>query len=177
MLRLLKLALFTITIVFSTLKGQAQDFEFTQNKIEAVYIYNFIKFTNWPHTSENFVIAVVGKDGLTDHLKELSQNKTANGRPIEVKELEPGKFDAAVDLVFVENVNTRNIEELMKQYRDNQTMIFTHDPEGLQKGSCVNFQESGNRVKFEINFACLTQMNIQIASKLKSFATNFNEDA
>ena len=177
MLRLLTLTLFSVITAVSTPKVQAQDFEFTQNKIKAVYIYNFIKFTRWPQTSDSFVIAVIGKEGLVDHLKELSQSKTANGRPIVVKELQSGGFDASADLVFVQNINVLNIEELMKQYRDNHTMIFTHDPKGLQRGSCVNFQESGNRVRFEINFAYLTQMNIQIASKLKSFATNFNKDA
>ena len=60
-------------------------------KVKAAFVYNFIKFVEWPpqaaRDNEPFRVCTVGEDPFAGGLERLVEGDTAGGRPIVVEHL------------------------------------------------------------------------------------------
>ena len=77
-LYLLKLSLVLVVSVNLPVKSQDE-------KLKAIFVYNFTKYVNWPTRSGNFVITVLGKSPISTEILSIASKKTVGNSPIEVK--------------------------------------------------------------------------------------------
>src|SRR4051812_17351283 len=64
----------------------------SEAEVKAAFIFNSIKFTEWPQTAfpndtAPIRIAIIGDDEFTDTMKALLKDKKAHGRSFEVKRI------------------------------------------------------------------------------------------
>lgn len=143
---------------------------------KAGFIFNFLKFIEWPATaflkeSEPFHLCVVSPHDLTGSFRPLEKH-TAKGRAIKVTALEQSQYetvDACHVLFFTEAAEST--AELIRRLRpDRPILVIGESPHFARDGGMINFVIVDNRVKFEINIAAARARDLNISSKLSSLA-------
>src|SRR3974390_2569859 len=79
-------------------KISAQDADY---KAYTLFLYNFMKYIEWPDPTGDFVIGVMGDSPIKNDLKTLSENKKAKGRKIVVKILATADDAAGCNMIYI----------------------------------------------------------------------------
>lgn len=156
--------------------SQAQEATPSEYQVKAAFIFNFIKFVEWPaaaftDTNAPLTIGVFGKNPFEDHLQLATQNKLVNNRPVAVKAC-PSLADARqCHVVFVSNSEKSRLTTVVEGLTGAAVLTIA-DTEGFIKyGGMINFFRDGNKFRFEINDAAARKAGLKISSKLLSLAS------
>lgn len=166
MKKYITLSLIVFCFIFSA-KAQLGDYKF-----HTIYIYNFTKYIQWPNTYQtgDFVIGVYGSSPITSQLRAATANKTVGTQKIVVKQY---NNLASVDnphILFIPNLQSRNLDALKKKLEGKSTLFVT-EKNGLAKlGSHINFILRDGKWKIEMNLAQVEAAGMRVSSQLARIA-------
>ncbi len=162
------------------------------NQLKAAFIYNFIKFVEWPKdkiadSNEPISIGILGKDPFENAFEPL-KDKKAKGRKIVIKRFKGfeglkeihGKDKAGLQrqikairkchVLYIccsEKESQRDIINSVKAY----SILTVGESEVFFKsGGIINFLMEEKKVRFEINLAAAKRAKLKISSKLLRLA-------
>lgn len=143
-------------------------------RLKAAYVYNFLKFTEWPAengTQRSLVVCLVNANQtLLDAFESLNQQK-ANGRVIFVKQL---SSTTDVDGCHVYYLREGGAPVALRN-------LAKHHPHLLTVGDAANFVAMGGiigliekqgHLQFEINLELIQVAKYKISSQLLKLARN-----
>ena len=136
--------------------------------VQANIIYRFTKYIDWPTASKqgDFNIAVVGDSPMYDELKKSIAGKMVGTQKITVKKLSCSEPVYNCQILFLSNDACKNIKKIVAN-TSNAPVLLVSEQDGMaQKGSCINFVISSDRLKLEINQNNIEQRTLSIASEL-----------
>lgn len=144
--------------------------------VMAVYIYNFTKFLEWPkNDSEFFYISVLGKSKLIEPLNKIADKERVYGRKIIIDELEDLNNLKSNSVLFLTTEEESKLSTILKKTAG-KNILTIGNSEGLaNKGVCINFFVSENRIKFEINRKAIEEAGIIPNTRLLSLAVKIVE--
>ncbi len=160
--------------------------------IKVGFLYNFMKFTNWPAESvqddnkssaadsnEPMTIGVIGKDPFGKSF-EVLRDKLVRNRKIVTKrfkgfeelkqsseQIEAIKKCHVLFICSSEEVEFRKILDLVKDH----AVLTVADTKGfLESGGIINFVPEEKKIRFEVNVTTAKRAKLNISSKLLSLA-------
>ncbi len=152
----------------------------TEQQVKAAFIFNFVKFVEWPRhafsTNESPVLlCVLGKDPLGDTLESLG-GKTAQGRRLSVRYItKPGEADRC-QVLYVSRSEREQIGVVLKGMKGN--VLTIGDVRNFaSSGGVINFVMKDSKVSFEINVDAAEKAGLQINSQLLKLAKIVRESA
>jgi len=176
------------------LASQAQDdsVQSREYKIKAAFIYNFIKFVDWPKekmadANEPIIIGIIGKDPFGKGFDPV-KNKPVKDRNLVIKrfvgfkELEKSadkneaEFDKKVEslrkchVLFICSSEKENLEEIIKLLKGSHVLTVADSEGFLESGGIINFLMEEEKVRFEINITAAEQAKLKIRSQLLRLA-------
>ena len=122
----------------------------------SVFIYNFLKYIEWPASAgagSELVIGVVGSaDASTtsNTLQKLVAGKTAAGRKITVKSFTTTASLSSCQVVFLPNEASEQLAQVLAFANDKPILIITEKAGLGKKGSGINFINVNNTIAFEV---------------------------
>jgi hypothetical protein len=149
--------------------------KFTEYEVKAVYLYQFVKFVQWPENTppigEEFVIGIYGEDPFGDLPAKIYANKKFKGKNCKIVQLETMEDALQCKMVFISNVEKYKALKLIN-YLDGKPILVVGDnlEEFCQMGGMINFTEKTDKYRFEINQHAAKKSQIQISSKLFAVA-------
>lgn len=155
-------------ILACLLLGACQSFAQDKDyKSYSLFIYNFVKYIEWPSSSQEFVIGVYGDSPIIKELENMAKTKKAKGRPIIVKKISTAEEALNCQLVYVppsKSAQTKLIAERIK----GKPILLVGEREGLaRKGAALSFVTmDDDTLKFEFNQGVLDQNNLKIPTVL-----------
>jgi hypothetical protein len=152
--------------------GATADSQSVEAKVKAAFLYNFVKYVEWPVSvfdgaSSPVVIGVVGSDTLSGALESVVEGKTAGGRRLIVRHLTWSDDLSACQELFVPAGEMGGASHL-KALRGKPVLVVGEYPGFARNHGAINFTVEGNRVRFEINESSANQSGLSISSKLLS---------
>ncbi|MTI39747.1 YfiR family protein [Fulvivirga lutimaris] len=139
-----------------------------ENKVKSLFVYNFIRYIQWPQTEQDVTIGVLGHDAdLMAAFNEMASKKTASGGKIIIKEFSNPAESESYHLVFIPASNSKVIRELSNL---NKTLIVTEKPGLAKQGSDINFVNQDGKIRFEMNVQKIESTQLKVSSQLKSLA-------
>lgn len=161
-------------------------------KIKAAFLYNFIKFVDWPKEkiagrNKPIIIGIVGKDPFGDAFEPV-QSKSIKGRKVVIKrfttfkrlnkssEQNTDKTYRKIEmlkkchLIFICPSEEKNIKEIINLVKDHSVLTVGQTDDFLKAGGIINFIVEDEKVRFEINTAAAKQAKLDIRSKLLRLA-------
>lgn len=184
----LTLVLFAAALAAETLTDSEASREY---QIKAAFLYNFIKFVDWPDetsgSNKPIIIGIIGKDPFGGAFEPM-KDKPAKERKVIVKrfkgldELEKssqmdksGKHPQIEDikecnLLFICSSEKEKLKETMDLLKDRSVLTVADMHGFLEAGGIVNFVIEENKVGFEINVAAAKQAKLEIRSNLLRLA-------
>lgn len=160
-----------LLVVFLSSGGnlEAQQVDY---KYHSLFMYNFTRYIKWPDAAigNEFVIGVVGKSAIIEHLERMAQSKSVNGVPIVVKVFKnPAEITDCHMLFLPENYSSK-FDEIKGLLKGKHTLVISEKPGLAQKGSDINFIVNNGRWNFEMNQASTDLRSLKVSSELSKFA-------
>lgn len=161
-------------------------------QIKAAFIYNFIKFVDWPKektadSNEPIIIGIIGKDPFGRVFEPIKDKKVKN-RIVVIKrfksfeaiqklgEHDKAEFDRNINylrkchLLFVCSSEKDKVKEVLALVKDHSVLTVADTKGFLESGGIINFLMEDKKVRFEINVTAAKKSKLKISSKLLRLA-------
>jgi hypothetical protein len=171
---------------FAIRPGLAAEEPSLEYKVKAAFLYNFIKFVEWPEDANPDVsipitIGIVGEDKFGTAFDEITSRKVKD-RSIVIKRFADFTANETKEglpkchLVFISASQKQHAKEIAALLRK-QPVLMVGESEGfLEAGGDVNFIMQDGKVCFEINADNADESNLKIASQLLRLAKKVIKD-
>jgi len=150
----------------------------SEYQVKAAFLYNFLKFVDWPSDGMNsaatICLGVLGKDPFDDALDSI-RGKAAKGRKVVVVRFRSVEEVKGCDLLFICASEKGRLPHILRSIH-NTRMLTVADQEGFcEAGGMINLVFVKNRVGFEVNVQAANRARLRISSQLLKLATNVVE--
>ncbi len=140
----------------------------TEYQVKAAFMYNFLKFIQWPpeyfSERDTFMICIFGRDPFGKDI-EFLREKRIYGKSISIKRVGNLKGLTGCDLLFVSRSAERMLPQILGSLKG--TVLTVSDIDGFSSsGGVIEFVIEGNKVRFIINREAAEKAGLRISSKL-----------
>lgn len=144
-------------------------------QLKAVFLFNFVKFVDWPATSFGspqapLVIGLWGRNPFGPMLQEVIEGKTISGHPLQLRQVKQSQELRAVHLLFVPSGTVDKVEEHKPLLGHSALLTVGEQPVFEQAGGIITFFSEDNKLRFSINQKKATEAKLTISSKLLHLA-------
>lgn len=173
-------------------RARADDAPSQEYKIKAAFLYNFLKFVDWPtdkkaDPNKPITLGIIGKDPFGKAFEPV-KDKKINDREVVIKRFKsvaelkkPGKEgEAELDkqsgelkkchLLFICSSEKDGIEEILAAIKDRPVLTVADTEDFLKSGGIIKFVMEEQKVRFEISDAAAKRSKLQIRSQLLRLA-------
>jgi len=173
----------------------ADDAPCQAQQLKAAFVYNFIKFVEWPNEKDldqdkPITIGIIGAQDFVQAFEPI-KHKKIKGRRILIKHFAeyeritqpPDPNDQqwqqemaslkACDVLLLcrcHEAHRGDPTEIIKALRGSPILTIGETPGFLESGGMINFLMENNKVRFEINLVSAKQAKLQIRSQLLRLA-------
>lgn len=190
-LTFLALALLVVPIVP---KARAEAAPNKEHQIKAAFIYNFIKFVDWPEekmadSNEPITIGIIGSEDFIKAFEPIIHKKVKN-RSISIKyfkgyeklertqeddrqwnqKMEALKTCHLLTFCSGDSVRIKDLSQIIKALKGSPVLTVGETDGFLESGGIINFLMEDKKVRFEINVAAAKKNKLKISSKLLRLA-------
>lgn len=140
-------------------------------KFQALYIFNFCRFLEWPANSigHEFVIGVVDNKTLETQLTGLSANRMVQNKPMKIIAIKSAEDAAKCQLVFVNSSQTGMVSAINTSTKN--TLIVSDNSKSLGDGAGINFFTESSKLKFELHKGNISNEGLKVSSQLEQLAS------
>lgn len=170
---LISFFLYSIAIAANT------DSEVNYNdKIKAVFVYNFTKYIQWPaaDTSKVFTIGVFGKSNILISLQKIAQKKLVKGRKIIIKQFEDIDTIEECQILFVSSQEDGLIPDILHNVEYKNILTVSEVEKFSDTGGIINLVLVEGKIKFEMNLKALHRAGLLASSQLLKLAILVEEN-
>jgi hypothetical protein len=149
--------------------------ELSAQQVKSAYVFNFIKFVEWPEhelkTGDRIRLCVIGDDGLHTSLSGL------NGRKAGEYELQVRPSTEAANLddchvLFIGDQDRRRLVPIIKSLRDAHTLTISDIPGFAEHGGGIGLLRRDDRMLFEVNLASTRKAGLRLSGQMLNLAAN-----
>jgi hypothetical protein len=147
----------------------------TEYEVRAAFLYNFIKFVEWPEdvfqdSLSPIVIGIIGQDPFGELMEALIKKRTIQSRTIIVK-----RFDRIEDyqychVLYLGFRERRYQVTILKHLQKTPVLTIGDSEEFTRLGGMIKFIVTGKQVGFEINLNAVERSRLEISAKLLKLA-------
>ncbi len=180
-------------------KARADSAASLEYQVKAAFIYNFIKFVDWPKEkvadpNAPLTIGIIGKDPFEDAFEPLQEKETKDRKviiqrfegfvrnwksPAKKKKDQPHPKSQDIQkchLLFICPSESERIADIIASVKDHSVLTVADTQGFLEAGGIINFVMEEQKVRFEINVTTAKQAKLQIRSQLLRLAKRVIEE-
>jgi len=164
--------LFLAAVLLGRAAGAQESGEY---ELKAAFLYNFVKFVEWPPDAfagerSPLAICVYGDDPFGRSLEGVVRGESLGEHGLIVQR--PARLDELDDchVLFVSRSERQRMPQVLARV-DGMPVLTVGDTDGfLRAGGIINFVLEENRVRFLINQEAAERSRLRISSKLLRLA-------
>lgn len=144
-------------------------------EIKAAFLYNFVKFVEWPsealpETSNIITVCVLGDDLPVEALESI-RGKTVRGRNLAVRRIRPIKdIASSCHVLFISSSEESRLPQVMQDIHGSSVLTVGEMERFISSGGIINFVIEKNKVRFEINPISAERARLKLSSQLLNLA-------
>jgi len=168
--------LWALGLVMLLLSGaHAQSPTAGEYQVKAAFLYNFAKFVEWPPGSFSganapYKICVLGRDPFGQDLRDITADKSLNGRRFEVNHVTDLQQARGCLILFICSSELGQMKQILGALRGSGVLTVGDTKGFAEMGGMINFVLENNRVQFEVNRKAAEESGLKISSKLLTVA-------
>ncbi len=137
------------------------------SKYQAVFIYNFTKYLEWPAAKPPLVIGVMGNSPVLIELEKSAKTKADAFKVVKIATMD--EVDKC-DMIFLPKEQSRNLSLVAEKTRGKSVLIVTEEAELASRGAHISFYVEDDKLRFIINQSATASQDIQVSAKLLAMA-------
>lgn len=170
------LSLACLGVLTAPQRGGAIEPEASEAAVQAAYLFNFARFTEWPaggFSSRNAPLnyCLLGRrDALAAAMSSLN-DRPVQGHPLRFMQPERVEDARLCHLVFVAEADAKRRAQIL-QMLGTQPTLTVSDLDGFaREGGMIGLIRVGTRLRFEINRTQTQKAGLRLSADLLSLAT------
>ncbi|MGH9572127.1 MAG: YfiR family protein [Candidatus Acidiferrales bacterium] len=155
------------------LAAQPQRGRPTQYDVEAVYLFQFGKFVQWPTapaSNEPFDICVMGRDPFAQTLDNTIAGETIGTSPLKDERINATDDAKRCRILFISSSEDAHLDEILNRLGKSPVLTVSDVPGFLARGGMIQFVVQENRVRFDINVGTAKRVGLAVSSQLLKVA-------
>jgi len=149
----------------------ADSASYTEYQVKAAFLFNLVKFTEWPDTGLEdedapITIGIVGEDPFGEIIDETVRDERVDGHPIRVHRARRPSELVSCHVVFVPASERGRVDEILDVF-EGRSVLTVGETEGFaERGGIVNFKVVRRKVRMEVNLAEARHNRLKLSSRL-----------
>jgi uncharacterized protein DUF4154 len=142
--------------------------------LKAAFIYNFMKFTEWPEplpASDPFVICVLGDSAVGDALERVVKDRAFAGRRMTVSLVAIAGSMKPCRVLYVSGVAATQTASLLVGLQDSSVLTIGDGAGFTEAGGMARFFFERGQLRFDIGVEAVKRSRLQMSSRLLALAT------
>lgn len=137
-------------------------------KYQAMYIYNFTKYIQWPNNNGQLVIGAIGTETIDRELENMVAAK-GDGK-LKYKKLASYDEITECDVIFLTEDQDKNLDLVLEKTKGKSILIISENENSINNGAGISFFLDGDKLKFSINKNAVEDRNLKISASLLTLA-------
>lgn len=159
-----------LSILFSVSSVKIRAQSYSEYEVKLVYLYQFVKYFNWPETSnqkDEFTIGLYGNYNFGDLADEMYQNRKFNNKPCKIIHITNPEDSKKCDLVYVIGVTKFEGLQFLKIAKDYPVLTVGDQlDEFCELGGMINFTHKDDKQRLELCPPNIENANLQVSKQL-----------
>jgi hypothetical protein len=152
----------------------AQNAKQREYEIKAAYLYNFIRYIDWPADTlppagGRIIIGIVGDNPFGTAIDPLN-GKQIKGCTLAVKQIIDAKDLDQCQIIFICASEKLRLPEIFRELKDSKALTVSEIDGFAAQGGIINFIYERNKVRFEINPDAARRSRLNVSSDLLKLA-------
>jgi hypothetical protein len=153
-----------------------------QYQVKAAYLFNFLKFVEWPDDAAadphaKWVIGFVGESPVGGELARLVEGKNVLGRDLQVKKFQAADNLRGCNILFISESEKRHLPSILAALRGSSVMTVADMDNFIGLGGMVELAVEDGRVRVTIDVGATGHARLKVSSKLLALAQAVKETA
>lgn len=151
----------------------AENPSYSQDEIEAAFLYRFVGFVHWPagaRKASAFTVAVLDDAAVASDLERLLPSNELQGQHLRVRSISRIEQLGDAQILYIGESDEEVLRRWLAQVASRPVLVVTNQPGGLDAGSTINFLVVDRHVRFEISLAAARRAGLNISADLLSVA-------
>ena len=143
----------------------------TAQQVEAVFLFYFSQFVDWPPQAfaderSPIVIGVLGDDPFGGALDQAVAGERVNGRPIVVRRLNSIGDAAACHILYISASESPQLPRILSTLKGHSVLTVSDLDHFVQSGGMIRFVLIDEHVRLRINARAAQAAGLTLSSKL-----------
>jgi hypothetical protein len=152
-----------------------------EEKLKAVFLFNFAQFVDWPATTfaradAPLVIGVLGEDPFGAYLDELVEGEQVGSHPLLVHRYHRGDELTGCHILFVSRSESDEIARLIPGLKGRSILTISDAETFTRHGGMVRFVTEAGKIRLRINVNVARDAGLTLSSKILRPATIVTAD-
>ena len=162
----LRLFLILLVACFSTNAGLLKE----NYQHHSLYVYNFVKYIQWPNVSNELIIGVSGGNpAIMEAFEKMAISKTSPELKLTVRKVQSPGDASACHILYIPEAESSKVPVFASR-TEGSRLILTEGSGMLQKGGMINFVMVDRKLRFEIDQVALENAGLKVSSQLVMMA-------
>jgi hypothetical protein len=140
-----------------------------ESKVKAAFVYNFLKFVEWPATAfraprDSFVVGIIGDGPTAEATEQFLAAKLIGAHPLVTRRMKWDHSFLGVHAVFVSEPDSRRLRRVLDSART--TLTIGEGAEFATRGGVIGLLVENDKVRFDVNTDAAEVAGLRISSKL-----------
>lgn len=162
-----------ICICLAANSGAALAQQANEASVKAGFVFNFLKFAQWPDTREDdaapLVICTPGTQALDGQLARL-QGRQIRNWVIEIRPHAPAGDWRKCDVLYLSDNDAGRMEAAIRGLRGAPVLTIGDLPGFVQAGGMIGLRIEENRVRFDVNLVAAQRAGLKLNSQMLKLA-------
>lgn len=147
-----------------------------ENEIKAAYLFSFTKYTTWPDgtfasPTDPIVICILGENPFEKiDFNERLKDRTADGRPVQLRYAKRLEDVPACHLVFIDESNRKKLDTILEYFVQRHVLTVSDISRFCNDGGMIGFVRKNDAIRFEVNLESVERAGIKLSSNLLKLA-------
>jgi hypothetical protein len=147
----------------------------SQYDVEAVYLYQFGRFVQWPgqttSTADSFPICVLGRDPFGATLESTISGEKIGQLPLREDHIADASDAKHCRILFIGDSEDEHLAAILDSLQKDPILTVSETRDFALRGGMIQFVVVDNRVRFEINLATTQRAGLEVSSQLLKVAS------
>jgi hypothetical protein len=140
-----------------------------EQSVKVAFVFNFIKFTQWPHARESLLFCTQGAQPLDWQFGQF-KGEVVNGRTLDVRHNVPSGEWRTCDVLFLSRSDAAVVDSVQRILGNTPTLTIGDLPDYAQNGGMIAMRVEGNRLRFDINLAAVHRAGLVLSGQMVKLA-------
>ncbi len=143
----------------------------SEQALVAAFLYNFLKFTEWPEGILHHEVVLCASKGSAFEELDAISGKVAHSKPIRIKRVTPNEpLDDCQALFLPREDSSERIHQWLSLTENKPILIVSNASKFLDIGGMIGLINDGKNLTFEVNLERVRQANLKLSAQLLQIA-------